>query len=243
MKNQTGKYLKYAIGEIVLVVIGILIALQINNWNENRKQNEKTKNLLVRLLTETINNQKTMTVDLEVYNTIIDNNTRFLNLFGNNVEKTKTTRLDSLFLNSALDFNVIINLNTLKEGMDNGEVSTIKNEALRGRLYNLNSFKDYLKEREHMINRDNNNFLVPFLYKNANLRNIHSSYFASLYKEAESSKMDNTNYNFLLNNREFENLMNSRFIYTKEMTILVKRLKNILDKLEKQLEEELKKYE
>ena len=36
-KNKTGKYLKYAIGEIVLVVIGILIALQINNWNEHNK--------------------------------------------------------------------------------------------------------------------------------------------------------------------------------------------------------------
>ena len=34
-KNKTGKYFKYAIGEIVLVVIGILIALQINNWNED----------------------------------------------------------------------------------------------------------------------------------------------------------------------------------------------------------------
>lgn len=41
-KNKTAKYLKYAIGEIVLVVIGILIALQINNWNETRKlQNTK----------------------------------------------------------------------------------------------------------------------------------------------------------------------------------------------------------
>ncbi|PHR71353.1 MAG: hypothetical protein COA67_06515 [Lutibacter sp.] len=38
MENKTGKYFKYAIGEIVLVVIGILIALQINNWNETRKQ-------------------------------------------------------------------------------------------------------------------------------------------------------------------------------------------------------------
>lgn len=36
-KNSTGKYLKYAIGEILLVVIGILIALQINNWNEQQK--------------------------------------------------------------------------------------------------------------------------------------------------------------------------------------------------------------
>ena len=38
-KNKTGKYLKYAIGEIILVVIGILIALSINNWNEERKNN------------------------------------------------------------------------------------------------------------------------------------------------------------------------------------------------------------
>ena len=43
-ENKTGKYLKYAIGEIVLVVIGILIALSINNWNENRKRDEIRKN-------------------------------------------------------------------------------------------------------------------------------------------------------------------------------------------------------
>ena len=42
-KNKTGKYLKYAIGEIVLVVVGILIALSINNWNENKNQQEKIK--------------------------------------------------------------------------------------------------------------------------------------------------------------------------------------------------------
>ncbi len=40
MENKTSKYFKYAIGEIILVVIGILIALQINNWNEEHKINK-----------------------------------------------------------------------------------------------------------------------------------------------------------------------------------------------------------
>ena len=41
--NKTGKYFKYAVGEIILVVIGILIALQINNWNENQKAHKAKK--------------------------------------------------------------------------------------------------------------------------------------------------------------------------------------------------------
>lgn len=49
MENKTGKYFKYAIGEIVLVVIGILIALQINNWNEDRKAEVFEKNILKEL--------------------------------------------------------------------------------------------------------------------------------------------------------------------------------------------------
>jgi hypothetical protein len=44
--SNAGRYLKYAIGEIILVVFGILIALQINNWNEQRKQNQTYFNIL-----------------------------------------------------------------------------------------------------------------------------------------------------------------------------------------------------
>ena len=47
--SSTRKYLLYAIGEIALVVIGILIALQINNWNEWRKDRIQEKTLLQRL--------------------------------------------------------------------------------------------------------------------------------------------------------------------------------------------------
>ena len=42
-EGKTTKYFKYAIGEIILVVIGILIALQINNWNETKQASSKLK--------------------------------------------------------------------------------------------------------------------------------------------------------------------------------------------------------
>lgn len=72
IENRTGKYLLYAIGEIVLVVIGILIALQINNWNEfkkdrvveNKHLNELKENLntnLVRLKDEIQKEHKSIT--------------------------------------------------------------------------------------------------------------------------------------------------------------------------------------
>jgi hypothetical protein len=48
-ENKLSKYLLYAIGEIVLVVIGILIALQINNWNEWRKERVKEREVLYEL--------------------------------------------------------------------------------------------------------------------------------------------------------------------------------------------------
>lgn len=76
-QNKIGNYLKYAIGEIFLVVIGILIALSINNWNEDQKLQKKEKLYLERLKEEALWN-----VD------ILDNQ---INLF-----ETNASKLDSL---------------------------------------------------------------------------------------------------------------------------------------------------
>ena len=54
-KNKSGKYLKYAIGEIVLVVIGILIALQINNWNNQRIEKNQQIKIMNRILSDVQN--------------------------------------------------------------------------------------------------------------------------------------------------------------------------------------------
>ncbi|WP_144374457.1 DUF6090 family protein [Winogradskyella sp. PG-2] len=56
MENKTGKYFKYAIGEIILVVIGILIALQINNWNANKANEKQAYNQLLEVQKEVLNN-------------------------------------------------------------------------------------------------------------------------------------------------------------------------------------------
>jgi len=53
-KNNTGRYVKYAIGEILLVVIGILIALQINNWNEGRKEKKQLSTALISVYSDLV---------------------------------------------------------------------------------------------------------------------------------------------------------------------------------------------
>ncbi len=63
MQNKTANYIKYAIGEIVLVVIGILIALQINNWNEIRKTNLEEQRALMNIQSDFSKN-KVLLVDL-----------------------------------------------------------------------------------------------------------------------------------------------------------------------------------
>jgi type II secretory pathway pseudopilin PulG len=66
-KNKTGKYLKYAIGEIVLVVIGILIALQINNWNENKKRTALEIKHLKELKSDIMETLKDAKTDANLY--------------------------------------------------------------------------------------------------------------------------------------------------------------------------------
>ena len=66
VEGSAKRYFFYAVGEIILVVIGILIALQINNWNENRKDKILEKEYLNRLLSDIEFDQqwlKTYTLD------------------------------------------------------------------------------------------------------------------------------------------------------------------------------------
>ena len=94
---ETSKYLRYAVGEVILVVIGILIALQINNWNENRKENIVEQTLLKQLLKDFESNDTIIRNGLSEYK----KNLKFQNVIikntGPNVIKPENEKtLDSI---------------------------------------------------------------------------------------------------------------------------------------------------
>tara|TARA_R100001369_G_C3295605_1_gene164760 strand:+ start:42 stop:791 length:750 start_codon:yes stop_codon:yes gene_type:complete len=170
-KNKTGKYLKYAIGEIVLVVIGILIALQINQWNENRKENNALKTLTENLNNEFQKNLKELDIDLSrVKNAITASNT-LLSYTG-----TKNVEVDNIIIDSLIYYAVSnptwnpssYVLNDIK---NSGKLSTLKNENLKLFLYDWDRLYEDILEW-HAGSTINTNRVVHFVGEKGSLVNI-----------------------------------------------------------------------
>jgi hypothetical protein len=159
--NRPLKYARYAIGEILLVVIGILIALQVNTWNEERKQHQ------VEL--KYFNNLKNdLWADLQLLDEMIE-----LSRTKVNAAKSVKIKVDHDSISSVYDFSKEMqalifvgefqpNDNTYEEMKSSGNFSTIGNDDLKLKLMNLK--KTYLKiagAHEH-IRYDYNVFLEDF---------------------------------------------------------------------------------
>ena len=84
--NRPLKYMRYAIGEIILVVIGILIALQINNWNENRKTKLRSQVYINEIVNDLIHQHLNFDRVIQLYEYIEKRGTRIK-------EKSKETIL------------------------------------------------------------------------------------------------------------------------------------------------------
>lgn len=95
MENKTGKYFKYAIGEIVLVVIGILIALQINTWNQNRIKSNKEITVLANIHKEFKESKIQLGAVLKSHQLVQSSCAKIMNLFPIK-EKPEPAVLDSL---------------------------------------------------------------------------------------------------------------------------------------------------
>jgi hypothetical protein len=147
--GKTSKYLKYAIGEIVLVVIGILIALQINNWNEQRKNNIYELKLLEQLKKDLVLNSNDLKGNLSLQQKGITSAQLLLNGFKDNLPYHDSLLVH--FANTGIWTKFIVNEGAYKtiesKGLDiisNLELRELVFEVFEGNLY-------WLKESEKSI--------------------------------------------------------------------------------------------
>jgi len=136
-EGKTGKYLKYAIGEIILVVIGILIALQINNWNENQKTDRWEQRFLIDLQNELKNDFSQLT---KVYNVQMAKGKacrKVLELIKTIDEKDKA-KLDSVYgVSQSSNPTFFPTTGVYDSGMSAGKIENIKNDSLKYTIMNL----------------------------------------------------------------------------------------------------------
>lgn len=144
-ENKFMAYSRYAIGEIVLVVIGILIALQINNWNEDRKSEIQENLYLNRLLVE---NKE----DVQTFKTEIKNLSYGIETIKALSKALKdSTYSDSLLLKKANDYfqfgsiypSFTSSTSTFDDLSSTGNLRVLKNSDLRDRLV-----KHYAKHKQ-----------------------------------------------------------------------------------------------
>ncbi|NND80371.1 MAG: hypothetical protein HKN53_10770 [Maribacter sp.] len=144
-ENKFGKYLTYAVGEIILVVIGILIALSINNWNENRKSAKQENLYLKRLLSENrddINTFKNNISDLEKGIETIENLSLVLNSNDSKDEKLIEAANDFFGYGSIYPI-FSSSTSTFDDLSSTGNLKDIRNSELRDELV-----KHYAKHKQ-----------------------------------------------------------------------------------------------
>lgn len=160
-ENRFNKYLLYAIGEIALVMVGILLALQVNNWNEERKQRQVENKYFFNLKND-------LRADLERLDYMIA-------LAGTKVKAAQKLKRksDNDSIGSLYDFsddmNALIfvdefrpNDNTYEEMKSSGNFSTLRNDDLKLKLMNLKKTYVNIDDIQKHMRNDYDMFLEDF---------------------------------------------------------------------------------
>lgn len=155
MQNKTTRYLAYAFGEIILVVIGILIALQVNNWNEEKKLRAFEKDILI-LLDQNLYSDS-LALSLELAQAELAN--RLTDSLLNQVEKKVYNEQLNLWLGKIVAFERFKSQSSAFEVLKSKGFETIQDEALRLNLityYDQSLFKTYqaIDDVEDSFNQD-----------------------------------------------------------------------------------------
>ena len=232
-ENKFSKYLIYAVGEIVLVVIGILIALSINNWNEERK----TENNRQRLISSLIE-------DFEyTYNDIVDDELPYLNLLQENMDKfyqlsksnKQTISVDSLrelitYFFSYNHFNP--NLTTYNEAVSSGSLSLLKNKELMNLFTRFMQYLESLSKTEYQSNYSYYNGASWEFRKSIDPNLLSGSSKIDIpYEEYRAMVITPLAQNAFTNQRQLNNIMRG------DLKVMSKTIEQILELLKKLKEE------
>ena len=156
MENRTGKYFKYALGEIVLVVIGILIALQINNWNENRKASELEQSYYCLLLDDIEQDKIQIKALLENNEKRIESSNKAIAIIQSENINLSELGKESLLSRRDLGESFIPNSSTYEDIKSSGNIHTIKDKQIR------KSLNQYIKKVEDFNNTMSANANIIF---------------------------------------------------------------------------------
>tara|TARA_R110002126_G_scaffold36161_3_gene110313 strand:- start:88 stop:840 length:753 start_codon:yes stop_codon:yes gene_type:complete len=232
--NKPLKYMRYAIGEIILVVIGILIALYINNWNEIEKSKSESNRLLIVLkldLEKDIHNFESLETE---YNDWLSQIKNILdNVLDGNAKKI--TRFDQLAA-GRLSMNYLsVNKITFLDMFSSGKNLEFDNLEI-GR--DIKDYYQYADNQLIKLNSDNEDF-YQFLMTYYGVRGINT-----LNRVINQRNLEYIDWSWLTNPRSIEyiNLETAMLLYQlvveenlKIMQELEKKSNLLIDKIEKEL--------
>lgn len=174
-EGRFGKYLKYAFGEILLVVVGILIALRINNWNEFQKDREQEQELLSILHSEFQSNLIQLDQKIAQRNDMIQASLKLLDY----IDHPETRNRDSIVKYLALTmmaptFDPIVN-----DLVSSGRVQLLQNAELKKRLSLWTSeIIQVTEEEDEWLNYRSISY-NPFLTENIPKRILYNQFWKS----------------------------------------------------------------
>ena len=179
--NKLSKYFVYATGEIVLVVIGILIALSINNWNETKRNSKKEFYLLKQLQKEFKKDSSNLYTQAWLTNLKVTDGKMIKSFLNNNSSLRKYSLVSFLFFNGkVLLFQS--HTPTKDENISSGNLSLISNEELKTKISNyksnISSTNSFLFKEAHEHKKNYNSHLYKYfdaeimthIWKNTNRR-------------------------------------------------------------------------
>ena len=236
IQENVRKYLLYSIGEILLVVIGILIALQINNWNEARKLRASEQNILQNLKSELIINLE----QLEIYQNIHLGEYRdgifLLNLFGTDVSSLSVSNLDSTLGNIETNFTFEANDGYIKSLIASGKIDHLQNVELKSLLTSFEGMVIDATQENEPIQRLLHERLWPAIDGKINSLNRIRIYEG--YSDFPTGSYT-SDYHWFFSSREMEDVVSNITSWKKSIVLDELNFKENIDRMLLLIENEL----